>query len=257
MRGLIYKDLYLTKSKMIVSIALSAFVIGLSLLVFAIAGKRFTDPNLVCGFIGIIIVFYIPEMNNSFIMKTDAEKEWSFYGMSLPGGIKQIVAAKYMTVFIQYLSAYVLCVLNDIIFGLYFGEPINSSIFVLFVIMIFILLNAVEMPIGFRFGFDKASQIRIFMTIVVVLIITVYLLFGNIDWLMADDGLVQVVKRVIDQVSDNPDVLSEEVQRLISKITYINYIYAAVLVHLVVLSYYISYRISCRVFRKGVLRDDN
>ena len=30
-----------------------------------------------------------------------------------------------------------------------------------------------------------------------------------------------------------------------------------VFTHVMVLAYYISYRISCRVFRKGVLRDDN
>ena len=53
-----------------------------------------------------------------------------------------------------------------------------------------------------------------------------------------------------------PEGLSEEVQKLLNKMTYINIIEAAVATHFVVLAYYISYKISCKVYRKGVLRDD-
>ena len=111
------------------------------------------------------------------------------------------------------------------------------------------------MPLAFRFGTDKAGTIRILITTGLTVIVLIYLLFGNIEWLMAEDGVIKTVIRVFSR-DDGYEGLSEEVRRFLNKLTYINIIEAAVITHLVVPAYYISYRISCKVYRKGVLRDD-
>ena len=161
-----------------------------------------------------------------------------------------------MTVFIMYLISYIICVLNDLLIGLFFGKAVDMSLLVLMFMLLQMFLNAVEMPLAFRFGTDKAAGIRIFITSLIVLIISIYLLFGNIEWLMAENGLVKTIIRLF---GDNMDsrAISGELQRFINRLTLINYIEMAVFALLMVLAYYISYRISCKVFRKGVLRDDN
>ena len=68
--------------------------------------------------------------------------------------------------------------------------------------------------------------------------------------------LVNVFLKVISQMGENSEVMTDEAKKLIEKITFLNYIEAAVVMHLIVLGYYISYRISYKVFRKGCLRDD-
>ncbi len=156
----------------------------------------------------------------------------------------------------MYFIAYVTCILNDLVIGLIFGKTVNMSLPVLIFMLFQMFLNAIEMPLAYRFGVDKASAIRILIISVVFILITIYLLFGNIDWLMAEDGLIKMLIRVFNKNAEQ-GAMSRELQRFVDRLTYINYIEIAVFTHVMVLAYYISYRISCRVYRKGVLRDDN
>ena len=254
MRGLIYKDLYLLKNRLIFSvlsiIVFGSFSIGLSL--FAKSPLLY---KLMAASTDMMIVMFLAIINYDFLMKTDQGKAWGFYGISLPEGSRGIVAAKYMTVFILYFISYALCVVNDLIYSLISGTAIDMSIFTLVIILFNLFLNLVEMPIAFRFGTDKSSVIRILITMIIVVIVLIYLLFGNIEWLMAEDGMIKSIIRVFAE-ERGPEGLSEEVQKLLNKMTYINIIEAAVATHFVVLAYYISYKISCKVYRKGVLRDD-
>ena len=257
MRGLIYKDLYLIKSKVIAGSLSVLFIILLMYVVYAtVGGKALFSTEMAAVITDLMIVMYVGALSYGYIIKTDTKKEWGFYGMALPGSSKLIVGAKYMTVFIMYLISYIICVLNDLMIGLFFGKAVDMSLLVLVYMLFNLFLNAIEMPLAFSFGTDKAAGIRIFITIVVVLIISIYLLFGNIEWLMAEDGLVKIIIRLIGDNADSGAV-SDELQRFINRLTYINYIEMAVFTHLMVFAYYISYSISCKVFRKGVLRDDN
>lgn len=257
MRGLIYKDLYLIKSKVIAGSLSVLFIILLMYVIYANVAKNVFFPTEMAAVItDLMIVMYIGALSYGYIIKADTKKQWGFYGMALPGSAKLIVGAKYMTVFIMYLISYIICVLNDLMIGLFFGKAVDMSLLVLMFMLLRLFLNAIEMPLAFRFGTDKAAGIRIFITIVIVLIISIYLLFGNIEWLMAEDGLIKIIIRLfMDNV--NSETMSYELEQFINRLTLMNYIEMAVFTHLMVLAYYISYRISCKVFRKGVLRDDN
>ncbi len=257
MRGLIYKDLYLIKSKVIAgSLSILVIIISMYVVYATVSGKVLFPTEMAAVITDLMIVMYIGVLSYGYIIKADTKKQWGFYGMALPGSAKLIVGAKYMTVFIMYLISYIICVLNDLMIGLFFGKAVDMSLLVLMFMLLQMFLNAIEMPLAFRFGTDKAAGIRIFITIVIVLIISIYLLFGNIEWLMAEDGLIKIIIRLF---SDNADsvTMSYELQQFIKRLTYMNYIEMAVFTHLMVFAYYISYRISCKVFRKGVLRDDN
>ena len=202
-----------------------------------------------------MIVFYIAAMSFGFIIKTDTKREWGFYGVALPGSVRLIVGAKYLTVFIVNLIAYIMCVLNDVVIGLFFGKAVDMSFFFLVFILFQLFLAAIEMPLAYRFGVDKASAIRILIFCVMIVLISIYLLFGNIEWLMAEDGILKTIIRLFENDLNSTSV-SDELQRFIQRLSFISYIEMAVFTHFMVLSYYISYRLSCRVFRKGVLRDD-
>ena len=254
MRGLIYKDLYLIKTKLIFS-AISIIVLGGCLMVFSLIVKAPAVFKAMAGITDFSIVLYLAVINYGNLMKTDSGKAWGFYGISLPEGSRGIVAAKYMTVFLLYFTAYALSVVNDLVYSLVTGTAIDMSILTLAIILFNLFMNLFEMPLAFRFGTDKAGTIRILITTGLTVIVLIYLLFGNIEWLMAEDGVIKTVIRVFSR-DDGYEGLSEEVRRFLNKLTYINIIEAAVITHLVVPAYYISYRISCKVYRKGVLRDD-
>ncbi len=266
MRGLIYKDLYLIKNKVLVMAAslLFTYVImfSLILLVDSITLTTATIEPL-AGLLDIMIVLYIGLMGFNNLIKVDGSRSWGFYGISLPEGERGIVASRYMATFILYFISLTACVINDILLSLVAGEMINLSEVYLSFIFFCIFINAIELPLAFRFGADKASVIRILIAVVLVLIISIYLLFGDIEWLMGDKGILTTVLRVIKEMADVPEgsgkgfkVLSAELKSFVMNMTLNGYIVAAMSRHLVVLFYYISYRISCKVYKKGVQRDD-
>lgn len=257
MRGLIYKDFYLIRNKIFVSVfALVSMYAMMYIVAFLLRDVVNINAYAAAAITDINIIYFIGFYNCNYIIRADAGKLWNYYGISLPEGIRGLVSAKYMAVFIMYFIAFTMCVINDIICGLVFGKSVDMSMLFLAETFFLILIDEVEMPLAFRFGTDKASVIRVLLTVVIVFVIAVYLLFGNIEWLMAEDGLVNVFPKVISQMGENSDVMTDEAKKLIEKITFLNYIEAAVVMHLIVLGYYISYRISCKVFRKGCLRDD-
>jgi hypothetical protein len=130
-------------------------------------------------------------------------------------------------------------------------------------IFFFIFVNAIEIPLAFRFGADKASIIRLLISVVIVLIFSIYLLFGNIEWLMGEHGIITTMIKIVLHTSDSPEgsnerfeIFSDELKRFITNMTLKGYIAYSMSYHLVALFYYISYMISCRIYKKGVLRDD-
>ncbi len=259
MRGLIYKDFYLIKGKMIAGFIMTfLMIIIMSIIIVASSGPSGINTSfaaLANIFMDIMILQYIG-FNYIYIMQADMNRKWGLYGACASGGVSGVVAAKYMSVFILYFVTFVLCRLLDLIIGLVIGTAVDNSGLVIFLILIFIFINSIEMPLAFRFGPDKSTAIRILISVVIVLIITIYLLFGNIDWLMKEDGVFKSILNVITHWGEDAEVLPAEVKKIIEKMTYLNYIALAVIAYLVVLGYYISYRISCKVFKKGVLRDD-
>ena len=257
MRGLVYKDFYLIRNKIIVSVfVLILMYVQLYIMFFLFEDVININSSATAAITDIGIINFIGYFNCNYIIRADAGKLWNYYGISLPEGIRGIVSAKYMAVFIMYFIAFTLCVINDIVCGLVFGKSVDMSMLFLAVTFFCILIDEVEMPLVFRFGTDKATVIRVLLTVVILMIVGIYLLFGNIEWLMAEDGLVNVFLKVISQMGDNNEVMTDEAKKLIERITFLNYIEAAVVMHLIVLGYYITYRISCKVFRKGCLRDD-
>ncbi len=265
MRGLIYKDLYLIKNKILIMAASFLFVFILIIAILLIGGNKITVEAIepMVGILDIMVVLYIGLMGFNYLIKTDNTRSWGFYGISLPEGGKSIVASRYMATFILYFISLVICVINDIVCSFVSGAVINMSEFYLGIIFCFIFLNAIELPLAFRFGADKASVIRILISVVIFLIVSIYLLFGNIEWLMGDKGILVILIRIFRQISETPEgsgegfeVLSAELKKFVTNMTLKGYIVWAMCYHLVVLFYYISYRISCRVYKKGVLRDD-
>ena len=266
MRGLIYKDLYLIRNKVIILAASLLFVYILMFAVILSVDSITLTPAAIepmAGIMDIMVVIYIGLMGFNYLIKVDNSRSWGFYGISLPEGERSVVASRYMATFILYFISLTLCVINDIFCSLIAGEMINLSKLYLGAIFFCIFLNAIELPLAYRFGADKASIIRILISVVLVLIISIYLLFGDIEWLLGEKGILTIIIRVIREMTEVPEgsgkgfeVLSDELKKSVTNMTLKGYIASSMFYHLVVLFYYISYRISCRVYKKGVLRDD-
>jgi hypothetical protein len=166
------------------------------------------------------------------------------------------VCSKYIVVFIVYFIAFVICTVIDIIMGIIYGTSVDSSMAVFALILVNIFLNAVEMPLCYRFGSERGGLIRIAITLFVVVAAVTYLLFGNIEWLMGEDGIFWIIKDAKDKDINIMNVAFDRVSKALKNLSLLGVIISSMIPHIVVVVYYISYRISCKVYKKGVVRDD-
>ena len=256
MKGLIYKDLYLNKYKILFTSLSIVFVVALMFIFFKVAGKMPADMSPLAVLIDLMIVLYIGILNSGYIMKTDTTRSWGFYGVSLPKAERGIVGARYLTVLLFYGIAFILCELNDLACGLIDGSLGSNRMFTLILIFCNLLLFSIETPIAFRLGVERASIVRIFISVILALIVTIYLLFGNIDWLMGENGIVRPI--LAEVVKDEPDtaVYAQGIADLKDKIGLISFVVYMIETLFVGLMFFLSYQISCAVFKKGILRDD-
>lgn len=263
MRGLLYKELYLLRKDFL-------FCFGYVLAIVIILGITsgiafwFSDlggfPNpsvsVIMILIEMFIVIYFCLAMFRKVIKTDTGREWGYYSVTIPGSEKKSVAVKYMVLFIAYFISFVLCKLADIFAGLITGEAIDLSAVILAIIFFQIFFSAIELPLGYRFGTDKGEGIKICLFLAIALIICIYLLFGNIEWLMGENGIVKEVMKAAEANQNVGDAIYNEFKGMIERMQLWGIIVSSCLPHAAVICYYISYRISCKVYKKGVTRVD-
>ena len=256
MRGLIYKDLYLNKSKIIFTSLSIVFVVVLMFVLFKAVGKFPADMSFVALVVDLMIVIYIGNINSGFIMKTDTSRPWGFYGVSLPKTQRSVVGAKYLTVISLYGISFILCEINDFVCGLIDGSIDSNRMFTLILIFCNLFIFSIETPIAFRLGVERASIVRILISIILVLIVTIYLLFGNIEWLMGENGIIRSILMETAKDEPNTAVYAQGIADLKDKIGVISFLIYLMYSVFVMGIYFLSYLISCAVFKKGILRDD-
>ena len=256
MRGLIYKDLYLIRHKCVSELIMILLLTAVVIVLTALPGDvPVAAAPVMALFVNMYIVLLVAVLYND-IIKIDTTKEWGFYSITIPGTEKEVIAAKYIVVFIVYFIAFVICTVIDIIMGIIYGTSVDSSMAVFALILVNIFLNAVEMPLCYRFGSERGGLIRIAITLFVVVVAVTYLLFGNIEWLMGEDGIFWIIKDAKDKDINIMNVAFDRVSKALKNLSLLGVIISSMIPHIVVVVYYISYRISCKVYKKGVVRDD-
>ena len=261
MKGILYKDVYLLKGKLIANlICLVVVIIIADVVAYFLMnspdapsgiGKEMVD--MIAFVVDVEIAMFMGVLMYDLIMKIDNGKNWGYYGISCPKGLNGIVGAKYMLVLIMHVAPFVICVINDGLLGLLTGKQTQMAILVAFFLLMRIMINAIEMPLVFRFGADKANHIRIIISVTIFSIIAIYFLFGNIEWLMGENGLVNMIKG---SMSGAPGAV-DDISRMLEKTGNLVVIIALICATIgTCFWYFISYIISCAVFRKGISTTD-
>ncbi|MCR5227193.1 MAG: ABC-2 transporter permease [Eubacterium sp.] len=261
MKGILYKDVYLLKGKLIANLIclvvvvifadVSAYLLMNSPDAPSSIGKELID--LLAFIVDFTIAMFMGVLMYDLIMKIDNGKNWGYYGISCPKGEKGIVGGKYLLVLIMHAAPFVICVINDGLLGLLTGKKTQMAILVAFFLLVRIMINAIEMPLVFRFGDDKANHIRILISVIIFSIAAIYFLFGNIEWLMGENGLFNMIKG---SMSGAPGAI-DDISRMLEKTGNIVVIITVICATIgTCFWYFISFLISCAVFKKGISTTD-
>lgn len=248
MSGLIRKDFYLCR-KTLISFYLYLFAtVGTTLILQFATGLTESDPQaspvilaVVCACISFVMA---NELQRAFLY-TDERRVWNHYSASLPEGARGVVASKYTEVFILGFISFVICHILELACSFATGSTISFSMVYLRLLFFGLFLMSVEMPLGFAFGMKYAAAARILISVLLFLIASIWLLFGDIEWLMGSEGIYQSIVGMVEHLSD------ENMAKLFETMSAKWIIADALIMHLMVFLYYISYRISCAVYTKG------
>lgn len=242
MAGLLYKDFVAVKGKIYVTVMLVVLVLALAVRLFV--HTAYIDGVIwaACLMVSAVLYFAIVgKMEISLIAADEGRKQKQYY-FSMPVSRKQYVASKYLFLL---LTFWVLLSFSTLLQDICLIRCESGSIqeMILFfggllpvLTCVFLLFPAIELPFLVGIGTKRGSQVKTGLLIMVFFLIIVYLFFGDLT--------------ILDRIN------------FMAILNYLKNHTALLLVlqvaapYGVFLLYYLSYRISCVLFRKRGLEND-
>lgn len=230
MRGLLYKNFLLYRIGIIV-IGCFQVVSSATVLIMTVADLYAPDERMMFSMWLYFLVFLLAGLLEQWTFMPDEKRNVSSFIISAPGGAKGHIQSKYCTILIIDLMILNCCVMTDAAACAVSGTTVYSigAICMLF-FCINLFFSAFSTPFYIRFGSLHGNGIKYGALGVVILIIGIYGLFGDISFLFGDDPTAAIAEFF----SGGNALL------ILSLIPAVS-----------VLLYYVSYKISLVMYRKG------
>lgn len=244
MLGLIYKDIVANKKTFLLTL-IGFIFLNTWLLVPSMVTDDFIDtlnsfPMLFQGmFVGTtIMTFYFGGMIEDSFMQHDESKKWAYFIYSTENGAKNLVGSKYMLSFIFSMATALFCICcNNLACDLLGDEIPNLQEFVLILFYVQLLLRSISYPFIFAYGTKHGSTVKLVAVLVIVAAGLAYLMFGDMSF-FTEHG---------DEIWDKFFGLFTDIGES-WKLSLA--LYGGCLVVPVI--YWLSNKISCKVYMKGV-----
>ncbi|MBQ7776805.1 MAG: ABC-2 transporter permease [Lachnospiraceae bacterium] len=172
----------------------------------------------------------------SNLFEHDERKVWSHYITASPQGYKGQVLSKYYMTFSTSFAVVVWGYICDMISSLTSGYIGSASSIYTTYFYIQIILQAIEYPFLIRFGHKHGNTYKIAMFIVAFYGVMVYLLFGKLPKNFSDNMFDFLFKLATNETALPTMALG----------------FTALLPYVAALLFYLSYKLSCKWYLKGV-----
>lgn len=243
MSGLIYKECKQNRLFLIATMVLPLLVFFLPAVILrnndglVMAAQTATAKGTQTIKILFIIVGYLiaGAMQTSTYMGDDS-KRWSYFTASTPEGVKGYIYTKYMLILGMCMLFMFSMEMSDILYGAFFSQITKQpyiSMSTLFSALLYLqlFLRAIDMPFIIRFGMKQGAMIKMIM-LVTVLIITLAVFAARPNIMLA---------------------FGEEAENLImNEIGNIMLAVTGIFPYVSIGIFVLSYKISCKLYMKGV-----
>ena len=170
------------------------------------------------------------------MLEHDERKAWSSYITASPLGYKEQVLSKYYMMLLTSFAVVVWGTFCDMLSSLVVGSVGSASGIYTTFFYIHIIFQAIEYPFLIRFGHKYGNTYKIGMLIVAFYGLMIYLLFGKIPESISED-----LFGFLFGLATSENALPTLVLGILALLPYV----AALL-------FYLSYRLSCKWYLKGV-----
>lgn len=231
MKGFLFKEFALAKKALLLILGISVIM---AIMIISSIISEIGDISYAKEFLPItsVYIFVIVSMVNPQFFKIDEKPTWCSFVMSSPANAKAHVQSKYCFMLIINLYLLFVCFVMDTIAVAIVGTSQISSLTICATIFCLqTIINAFEFPFYIRFGSSKGGNVKASVIGVLLLAAAVYALFGNITFLLGDDPLGAIYDYY---TSGNAVWIS------------------ALLPYVTAVIYFASYKISLKLYQKGV-----
>lgn len=191
----------------------------------------------VSAFLSFAIFFLIYLTYSDGLFAKDEKHSVTNFVISAPTGLSGQIRSKYYFVFAEYVAILFIQFITDVIVcGIVNDSAVSASLLLMVIFSIILILTAVEIPFIVRFGSSHGIQVKGAVMAVIVLIIAIYFLFGDIS------------------IFDEPDILAALQEKLTDAVTLGT---TAIICGGAIPLFYLSYRISVKLYMKGAENYEN
>lgn len=235
MTGLIYKE-YKQNKLLLISVVLIPFVVYMIpfFLLFGMAEKGSSDNNQILFTLMIFVGYIALAVIQSLAFRGDDTKKWGYFIATNPEGIKGYLYTKYMMVlgmglFFSFFMAVAEMVSEVIYESVYHSSllPMNSIYMILFFVQL--IFAALDIPFIVRFGVKMGSIIK-------TVIITSLVLIFTVAFVISPAAVVNIFNSI-------GKIFSGEISGIV---------FTSMFPYLSFVLFYLSYKISCIIYMKGV-----
>ena len=242
MNGLLYKEF--RQNRFMLLICLGIAIIMLMLPIMAIVDEFGADEETLDTYMLVIklafslVIFFVGSMAQAVFFQSDEIKNFAYFSVSTPESTRGTLWRKYTAVFMITGISFIYCFIVDAIFCI-FAE--NSSVISLVVLLIYaqIFLRAIEIPFWVRFGTKRGSMVKAAFVLVIIFAVILYALFGDLSILSSAENFEdEIIEKLLGFMEgDVPDWV---------------FLVQGIFPFAAAALYYFSYKISCRLYLKGV-----
>ncbi len=230
MGGLLYKNFFQYRWELLV-IAVLQFIATLTVILAAMSPLTKSDDMVMTSVLMYAMVFFVLGFFESGMFAPDEKRTAMSFIISAPTGAKQHIGSKYLTVLLIYLGVLSCCFLTDAAAVAITGDAtISATVPLIIIFSGALFLEALSLPFMVYFGSAQGTNAKGITLLVLGYILGIYILFGDISMFMEEDFL---------------DALAEFFSQ--GNIMLILGIFPYIAIAL----YYLSFRISVLLFRKG------
>lgn len=242
MTGLLYKEFRQNRFMLLIGIGIALVMLMLPIL--AVVDESGGDAEYFNSYMTIIkmgfsvAVFFLTGLIQAVFFESDERKKWAYFAASTPECVEGVLWRKYTAVFMLTGICFIYCFIVDGAFC--FFAP-DSSVTVIAIMLIYgqIFLRAIEIPFWVRFGTKRGSMVKAAIMLVIILAIILYALFGDLSVFSSERSLMDIIMGFVDKFmeGDIPDGI---------------FLIMGIFPFAAAALYYLSYKISCKLYLKGV-----
>ena len=176
------------------------------------------------------------EALSSTIFRRDESKRWAYFISSSPVGAKGQVDSKYLFLMAMTFVFSLIALIFDSVMVTLHKEYISMAGMIYVITVIQLFLRALDTPFILRWGYEKGVMVKTCFLLALIFTIIVYLLFGDLSIFGSIDDLWEKIAETF----KDPSVFLTKLLGAMGLVS--------------IVSFCVSYKISCKIYPKGVER---